>query len=329
MTVLPALLAVAIIGIGIMVHTPIHAASRADELLERGIEARRKGRDAEALERFREAYKIDPSPRALAQMGLAEQALGQWMIASQHLRRALSTTDDPWIRKHGAALEQALTEIDSHLGQLDITGIPAGADVLVDGEWVGTLPFSEPLRVSIGTIVVDVRREGYVPVSRPVKVSANIPGREYFSLRPVAPTAVAPPPATPANNAPAAPEIASTTAKRKTGARPARIVGWTSAVFATGALGWGIYEHLTLRDLKSRYEGTGCFTAWSPPCPSLDRQGKIAETLMFVGYGLAAALTATSIISFALDQPPDDRLSFACAPTLGATGGAFCAVRFR
>src|SRR3982751_2270792 len=72
-------------------------ADDAEPLIRRGIELRRAGRDAEALEQFRQANQLAPSPRAAAQIGLAEQALGRWLDADGHLRAALAAPSDPWI----------------------------------------------------------------------------------------------------------------------------------------------------------------------------------------------------------------------------------------
>src|SRR5215510_2729336 len=52
---------------------------RTESLLAEGNALRRAGDDRAALTRFEEAWKRRPSARALAQMGLAEQALGRWL----------------------------------------------------------------------------------------------------------------------------------------------------------------------------------------------------------------------------------------------------------
>src|SRR5689334_14201627 len=71
--------------------TPAHADGdeSADRLLKRGVELRKAGKDDEALEAFRAAYTSRPSPRAQAQIGLAEQALGRWGDAERDLSEAL------------------------------------------------------------------------------------------------------------------------------------------------------------------------------------------------------------------------------------------------
>src|SRR5688572_26126191 len=93
--------------------------ARADDvesLIQRGIDLRRRGQDAEALESFRAANERRPTPRAMAQIGLAEQALGRWIDADLHLGEALSAGDDPWIVKNRGALEGARALVEKHLG---------------------------------------------------------------------------------------------------------------------------------------------------------------------------------------------------------------------
>src|SRR5437868_5098645 len=86
-------------------------ADDADALIKQGVELRRARRDREALERFRRAYDLAPTPRALAQMGLAEQALSRWVDAESHLGRALEIAEDAWIAKYRTTLEASRVEI--------------------------------------------------------------------------------------------------------------------------------------------------------------------------------------------------------------------------
>src|SRR5262245_3460612 len=90
------LLALAVVAV---VSGSAFAASEAD-LLGEGVELRRRGKDAEALEKFQQAHQISGSPRAKAQMGFAEQALGRWVPAYEHLQASLQATADPWIGKN-------------------------------------------------------------------------------------------------------------------------------------------------------------------------------------------------------------------------------------
>jgi hypothetical protein len=58
-------------------------------------------------------------------------ALGYWIEADQYLTEALTVADHPWVEKNRETLEQARTKVRGMIGELTITGAPAGAEVLV------------------------------------------------------------------------------------------------------------------------------------------------------------------------------------------------------
>ena len=157
----------------------------AEALIRRGVELRRGGHDEEALVEFRRAYDLTHSPRPLAQLALAEQALGQWLQADAHLRDALALHDDPWIIANRGALEASLATLNEHIGQVDVRSNVRGGQVLVNNSVVGTLPLGEPVRAVVGTVTMQVQAAGYLPVTRTVVVTAGAMSRENFDLVPV------------------------------------------------------------------------------------------------------------------------------------------------
>ena len=106
-------------------------AQQADEasLLHQGFEMLRQHHDKDAARIFQQAYDVSHSPNAAAQLGAAEQALGRWIDAERHVREALAARNDAWVVHHHEALDQAMTVIQRHVGTLDVTGSPAGAEV--------------------------------------------------------------------------------------------------------------------------------------------------------------------------------------------------------
>ena len=155
-----------------------------EALLTRGVEARKAGDDRAAFEAFRRAFELDGSGRALAQMALAEQALGRWVDAYEHLQAALAREGDAWVNEHRAALAGALGEIEGRLGSLDIACNVAGASVEVDGQARGQLPLAGPLRLSAGQSVVTVSAPGYFKIVRQVQVDAGELSRLEIALTP-------------------------------------------------------------------------------------------------------------------------------------------------
>src|SRR5579859_3177458 len=91
-----------------LVATPARADdSDAEAAIAHGVELRRKHMDVEALADFRRAYAIAPTPRALAQIALAEAALSRWVPAETDLLRAIAAEDE-WIDRQRGVLQLAL-----------------------------------------------------------------------------------------------------------------------------------------------------------------------------------------------------------------------------
>jgi hypothetical protein len=113
------------------------AAARADDdtpetLLRIGVALRREHRNEEALDEFHKALSLAPTPIALAQVALAEQALGRWLDAERDLRGALDVRGDDWIERNRASLEGARDEVAAHLGWLTVHVDRTGAGVQVN-----------------------------------------------------------------------------------------------------------------------------------------------------------------------------------------------------
>lgn len=182
---------------------PVRAAQDdADSLIKQGVELRKQGKDREALAALQKALALKETPRALAQVGLAEYALGIWLSSEEHLAGALRHEDDAWVKRNKEALTEALNGVGEHLGTVEIWGEPAGAEVIVNGKPAGNLPSPPPVRVVAGACSIVVRAEGYEEVSRTLRVSAKDLMRENVQLAPVpspravaAVTAPVPPPA--------------------------------------------------------------------------------------------------------------------------------------
>lgn len=153
----------------------------AETLIARGVELREKGKDEEALVIFKKAYAKTPSPRARAQVALAEQALGMWVAAETDLVAALATESDPWIAKNRAALDGALGVIRRHIGSLEVRGAD-GAEILVDGAPVGVAAPGASFRVEAGRRTIEVRSKGHHATTRAVEVPAGGVARETISL---------------------------------------------------------------------------------------------------------------------------------------------------
>lgn len=232
-----------------------------DALIDRGFDLREHGDDAGALRLFTQAYEAGHSPRALAQMGLAEQALGTFALAEQHLADALESASDPWITSHHDVLLAALTSIGQRLGSVQIVTNLPGASISIGGEVVGTTPLAAPLRVQIGTRPVEVSLAGYLTQSISVIVNAGELAQQTVTLLPVP---VAPPIVTQEPHG--AGVVAPVTPPRPQ--RPPepdggwRTLGWIGYAIGMGSLTVGLFS------MFARAVYVGNFNNQCPPPPS-------------------------------------------------------------
>jgi Flp pilus assembly protein TadD len=93
-------------------------AEAAEPFIQRGVALRRSGNDVAALREFQHAWEISQNPRTSAQMGLCQQALGQWAAAQTRLLEALAAKDHPWVARNRVVLEKTLASAREHIGHL-------------------------------------------------------------------------------------------------------------------------------------------------------------------------------------------------------------------
>ncbi|MES1206705.1 MAG: PEGA domain-containing protein [Pseudomonadota bacterium] len=229
---------------------PVRADGAAAEvLIQQGLKLRREGKPEEALQRFREAHDMTPSPRTYGQMGLVEATLKHWTDGETHLAVALANPDDAWVRKNRAFLDQALSLCREHVGDLVITG-PAGAEVSVGGTPAGTLPAVPALRVAEGTVEVTATASGYEPFKTTVNIRAGKRSALRIAMSPepvAAGHADAPPKAASLAAEPDAkpqepePKIGSSPPPTDDGSHWHTWAGITLGAVGAGAVAFGIY----------------------------------------------------------------------------------------
>jgi PEGA domain-containing protein len=164
----------------------------AEALIREGVELRAKGKDERALPLFEKAYQTSRTPRTAGQLGLVELAVGYFVEAERYLSEAIASPDHPWVAKNLPMLKKQLEAAKTKIGELAVTGTPAGAEVWVNGKVAGTLPLPAPIRLDKGRVEVQVRATGYFTATDAVNITGG--KREDRSYALVRQPAAAPPP---------------------------------------------------------------------------------------------------------------------------------------
>lgn len=315
-----------------------HAAeSEADRLIREGIAFRKQGDDAAALEKFKQAHALDHSAKALAQVGLAEQALGKWVDAHEHLYEALDAKGEAWIDKNRRALGEAARTVDDHVGTLEILGGPKGASVSIDGAPRGTLPLARPLVVATGLVTIELTAAGYLPLRRATTIQAHEMTREFFENAAPATPVAAPaeigtvPPAPSSTSLATTPQAGAAADDGSSASRRTPLILGAAGVAAV-ALALGIVEHVSWQNKVSSFDSMGCGAdlqnRGGGGCATLYDDGHRARTLALIGYGVGGALLATAGVLYLSDPARSGRSTQMACTFQPASPGVACLVRF-
>ena len=156
-----------------------------EKLLTEGIALRAAGNDLEASQVLKKAAAIDPeSVRVQVHLATVYQALGEWLLADDYLRLALSHETHPYVVRHRKSLDDAQRVISANIGRLEVEGEPAGAEVRLNGRLIGTLPLAAPARATVGSYSLEVRLQGHYTLQRPLVITGNSLSRESVRLEP-------------------------------------------------------------------------------------------------------------------------------------------------
>lgn len=262
------------------------ATAESDGHIQRGVELRRAGKNSEALAEFRLAYALVPAAPARAQIGLALQALGEWVEAERALGEALRSTDAPWIGRYREVLEGALDTVRSHLARVYVDVNVPSAELFVDGAGGHALPLADGVRVAAGTVALEVRAAGFVPVGRVLTLAPGAEVHELFTLEPTVPAVS---PAIPSDTG----AVAPAPAPRHTVAAVVAF-GASAALVAGGVVAWRVRED----DVMHYNDDTRCLVGTltrDQQCGSVATASNVAlglEIGAFVVAGAAAGVGA-------------------------------------
>lgn len=273
--------------------TSTMAEAEIEPFVQRGIDLRKLGRDVEALAIFEDALlKAPASLRVKVHLAATHQALGQWVEADRYLREVLQQPDDPYVRRHRETIEKAYEFVDRRLGSLDVVGEPEGAELVLSGRSIGKLPLAAPVRVPIGSYVLEVRKPGYYSVTRPIAMGGGQLLRESITL------GQRPPPAPIEADAPER-------ARADDGGGSPRWLTWTLTGVGLVSAAASVVAFQIRENHAERWNSDACLAPGytrGQVCPDELDDGRRAER-WGIGTGIASGvLLGGALVSFLLER---------------------------
>jgi hypothetical protein len=298
---------------GPLVERPAKAAEPAEieNLIRQGVELRQKNKDQAALPFFQRAYDLERSPRTAAQLGLVELSLGYAIAAERHLAEALSSPHHLWVTRNRPQLEVALTEAQKAIAKVIVTGNPRGAEVVVNGQLVGTLPLTEAVAVPEGTVQILVRGPGFEPNAQTLK----IPGGSSQSIEVSLKRSTSGADAT-RRRGTRSDDNALTASQSAPGIAPAwvRPAAWTAGALALTAVTLGVYELWRARQtvddfnhqMRADTGGAACDVGYvnygPPPCRTLFEDANDRQSMGITALGIGTLLVGASVVGLLWSQ---------------------------
>jgi tetratricopeptide (TPR) repeat protein len=327
------------------------AAAQAEALIGQARDLRRAGKDARAYPLLQKAYELETTPRTAAQLGLVEMQLGYWIAAERHLIESLSAPRDPWIASNRKEIEGSLSRARAAIGDVMVQGTPAGATVSVNGWVAGTLPLQAAIRAGEGPFNLELRADGFAPLTRSLTVVGGRRQEVTVAMTPLAGSAAGP--GSLAAGDPAGRALTGSLTGTRSGPE-ARIspksrwrpIGWTAAAVGVAGLGFGIYENLQWRRKLEQFQTHEVALSPGQPastpreCGAADRnrgaQGcdriyqdmQRAKTMALAGYAAGGLLSVAGFATLLLwSRSQDSAQQVACAPSITMKGGG-CLLSF-
>jgi hypothetical protein len=139
-------------------------------------------------------------------------------------------------------VNKEITALKGRVAELTITADVEGAEVLVDGVSAGTLPLSEPVRVSAGVRQLQVRKAGYETNTRTETIAGGDNAHFDFKLQAIPATQTTP---TVATTPPIFSQAHDTTAdsEEHSGNAPFWITLASTTLLTGGAVTFGVLTH--------------------------------------------------------------------------------------
>jgi tetratricopeptide (TPR) repeat protein len=296
-----------------------------------------QGRYEKAIAEFDEAYRLDPRPLLLYNIGQAWEKLGDLVKAVDYLKKYLEA--DP----NNEERTTLLNKLASLQERLDNTGVEikcaeANATVYVDGKEVGKTPISGITKLGAGAHKIQVSKKGFEDFKMSVAVTAGQSVPVDVTLDPgqagPPPTVVAPVEKPEGEGKPEG-EDGQTVVETDTGKKVEAldVVPWVIAgvgVVGVG-VGWGVLGSLAKKAEPDPALKETNYPKWESDQNAAHKKGIIADIVGIASSVVAAAGATWGIIRIVQKKKGESAepaagavVSF--APVIGPEAGGVAAV---
>lgn len=265
---------------------------------ERGASLFKEGSFDAALAEFKRAYEIVPNYKVLYNIGQAQVERHDYVAALRAFEDYLRQGATDIATERRESVERDIASLKTRVATLAVKSNARGAELLVDGVSVGTVPFDSDPLVSAGTRRLTLKKAGFTPLERTISVAGGDHPEVEMNLEPL-------------SNLPAGDSQPSgpVTPIARSESRPVRPATWVSlaatGVFTGAAVTFGLLARKSNEDLDAELAR---FPADASRVDDVRSRVKL-EAGLTDGFAIAAAASGILTVYFALSSPKSSETS--------------------
>ncbi len=147
--------------------------AEADRHFKSGVSLYKEGKFAESLAEFERAYEIAPHPLVLYNIAGCHRELSNYGDSIKYSRRFLEEGKGVVSKNRLATAQAELDSVLARIARVTVTVPVEGAELILDGVSLGTMPLDMPLILPPGEHRLVARAEGYRNAERAMRLASG------------------------------------------------------------------------------------------------------------------------------------------------------------
>lgn len=147
--------------------------AEADRHFKSGVSLYKEGKFAESLAEFERAYEIAPHPLVLYNIAGCHRELSNYGESIKYSRRFLEEGKGVVSKSRLATAQTELDSVLARIARVTVTVPVEGAELILDGVSLGTMPLDMPLILPPGEHRLVARAEGYRDAERAMRLASG------------------------------------------------------------------------------------------------------------------------------------------------------------